>query len=149
MYLTPFVRNINSYLAVENQPPVRGVNNNIRDRNLNQGVTHPTDLTIQPPRDISKRYVSIQNSGLVDVRYSITPYSSGPLPKVSYLLESGETHHLDVNSIGDNIQFLWVIDPVTKKSVSQPTALRTDAQDFVLRHGVNKWWVDFFKRSAV
>ena len=122
--------------------------NIVRDYDKAQGTTHPTDLSYQIIRDYGIRYITIQNSATRPVAFAITPYLSGPTPPILATLAAGEIKHLGINSQGGPPQYIWILDVQTKMPVGAPTCLRRDANDFVLRDGMNKWWVQFFKRPS-
>lgn len=122
--------------------------NIVRDWNKAQGTTHPSDLAYQIPRDIGIRYITVQNSSVRPIGAAITTYSSGQVPPILFTLAPGEIKHLGINSHGDVIQFIWMIDLQTKLPVGEVTAIRSNAQDLVLRDGLNKWFVHFFARPS-
>lgn len=113
-----------------------------------QGTTHPTDLSYQILRDYSVRYITVQNSSTRSIGIAITPYLSGPIPPILHSMAAGEIKHLGINSHGGPPQYLWMLDLDTKEPVGATVILRRDANDFVLRDGTNKWWVQFFKRPS-
>ena len=119
-----------------------------RDYDKAQGTTHPTDLSYQIIRDTGLRYITVQNSSPRPVGFAITTYINGPTPPILASLAGGEIKHLGINSHGGPPQFIWVLDVQTHMPISEPTSLRSDAQDFVLRDGVNKWWVQSFRRPS-
>lgn len=124
-------------------------NNIVRDYNVAQGVTHPSDLTIQPIRDINMRYVTIENSSLNSISISITESPDmNPVPPINFRLIGGEIRHLGINTIGEQMQYIHMIDTVTNKHVGSPAPFRTDSNQFVLRDGINKWWVSCFHRPS-
>lgn len=118
--------------------------NIVRDWNKLQGMTSPTDSHIQIRRDINHRYVSVENSSPTNhISIGIVTYFTGPIPQINFTLAPGEVKALGVNTPGDTpMQFIHMIDPKTKTEVGNPYALRTDANTFVLRQGINMWWVD-------
>ena len=120
----------------------------IRNYNQAQGITHPTDLSYQIIRHYGLRYVSIQNSSTRPIGIAITSYISGPTPPILTSLAAGEIRPLGVNSHGGSPQYLWLLDVQTEQPVGAPEILATDGQDFVLRDGVGKWWVQKFKRAS-
>jgi hypothetical protein len=119
------------------------------DYNKIQGTTHPTDLHVQIIRDYNVRHVSIENSSTRPIGIAVTTYVSGPTPPILHSLAPSEIKHLGINSQGGPPQYLWILDLDTKKVVGKPSILRRDANSFVLRDGVNKWWVQFFKFPSV
>ncbi len=122
--------------------------NIIRSWEMSQGVSSAQDLSYQIIRDYNIRYITVQNSSPHPVGVGITTYISGPTPQIRFMLAAGEIKHLGINSIGSPMQYIWLLDVQTSLPVSEPTALRTDANDFVLRNGINKWFVQFFHRPS-
>jgi hypothetical protein len=131
--------------------PVNKFNPSIsRDYNIAQGVTHPSDLAPQIIRDINLRYITIENSS-VDNAIGIAianSYEMNPRPPIKFSLAPGEIRHIGVNTIGEQMQYIHMIDLISKNHVGDPYALRTDANQFVLRDGINKWWVQPFHRPS-
>lgn len=126
---------------IELAPPV----NIVRDYNKVQGVTHPSDLSVSPVRDINVRYVSIENSGKRPIAVGITTYSDGPVPHPNFVLGGGEIKHVAINSIGEAMQFIHLMNIENGQRVGRPAPFRTDANSFVLRDGLNLWFVDTFR----
>jgi len=122
--------------------------NIVRDYSQAQGYTHPTDAHVQIPRDVGLRYVSIENSSMRPVSFAITPYISGPTPPILATLAGSEIRDIGINSHGGPPQFLWLLDPFSGKLVGEPVILQSNSNQFVLRDGVNKWWVHFFSRPV-
>jgi hypothetical protein len=122
----------------------------VRDYNIAQGVTHPSDLTTRIVRDINMRYVTVENSS------QHTPMGIGiaesferfPQPPIKFSVGPGEIRHIGINSIGEQIQWLHMLDLQTGYHVGDPYAFRTDANQFVLREGINKWFVSPFHRAT-
>lgn len=79
---------------------------------------------------------------------AVTTYMGGPLPTIQFVLEGGEIKELGINSQGETMQFIHLLDPVTKKHVGMPSPFRTDCQSFVLRDGINGWFVHAFKTAG-
>lgn len=117
--------------------------NIVRSWNMIQGMTSPTDAHVQILRDINYRYVSIENSALRPISFAITTYSSGPTPKIQYTLKAGEIKAVAINSFGESMQYLWVLS-LKGEPVGNSYPFRTDSNTFVIRDGVNKFWVDPF-----
>ncbi len=122
--------------------------NIIRDYDKAQGTTHPTDLSYQIVRDYNIRYITVQNSAARPIGVAITSYLSGPTPEILFTLAAGEIKHLGINSQGGPTQYIWMLDVQTSMPTGAPTALRRDSNDFVLRDGLNKWFVHFFSRPS-
>lgn len=123
--------------------------NQVRDYNLVQGTSHPSDLTNQIIRDYNIRYVSVENSSTTPVGVAISASGlSTQTPPINFSLAGGEIRHLGINTIGGPMQFIHIIDLNTKRLVGDPYGFRTDANQFVLREGINKWFVQSFKRPS-
>jgi len=122
--------------------------NIVRDYDKSQGTTHPADLSYQIIRDYNIRYITVENSSPRPVGYAITNYLSGPIPDITRIIDGGEIHHLGINSHGSTPQHIWLLDPNTKKPVGTPTCIRSNSNQLVLRDGVNKWFIHFFKRAS-
>jgi hypothetical protein len=122
----------------------------VRDYNIAQGVSNPSDLAPQIIRDINIRYITVENSSTENaIGISIAnSYEMNPMPPIKFSLSPGEIRHIGINPPGEQLQWVHMIDLVTKNHVGDPYALRTDANQFVLRDGINKWWVQAFKRSS-
>jgi hypothetical protein len=118
--------------------------NIVRDFNKTQGVTHPSDLTNQIRRDLNCRYVTVENSGQRPIGIGIANYYSGPLPKMRFVMQAGEIKHLGINPQGGADQFIYLLNPSTGEPVGDPYIFDRGANSFVLRDGVNKWWVQNF-----
>jgi hypothetical protein len=117
-----------------------------RDYNVLQGVTHPTDLSNRPPNDINLRHVSITNSStnkFIGIGIAES-YFLNPTPPIKFYLAPGEIRHLAVNTIGEPIQYIHIIDLKTNLHVGEAYPFRTNANSFVLRDGINKWFVQGF-----
>lgn len=119
--------------------------NIVRDWNKAQGMTHPSDEHIQIRRDIDIRRISVENSSERSISVAIMPYYDGPLPDPQFTLKGGEIKNVGVNLFDGPMQYIHILDPITKKPVGKPYALRHDANSFVLRDGVNMWLVQPFK----
>lgn len=122
----------------------------VRDYNVAQGVTHPSDLTNQIIRDYNIRYVTVENSSTSRVvGISIAnSYERDPVPPIKFSLAPGEIRHIGINSIGEQMQYIHIIDLKTKNHLGEPYPFRTDANQFVLREGINKWNVSAFRRPS-
>ena len=113
-----------------------------------QGVTHPTDLSYQIIRDYGLRYITVQNSATRPMAVDIVSYISGPTPPIQFILSPGEIKHIGINSHGGPPQFIWLLGIQTSAPVGQPALIRSNAQDLVIRDGLNKAWVHFFTRPS-
>lgn len=119
--------------------------NIVRDWNKLQGMTHPSDEHIQIRRDIDTRRVSVENSSDRDIAIAIMPYYQGPIPNPQFMLRGGEIKNIAVNNVDGPIQYIHLIDPISRKIIGKPGVLRTDSNSFVLRDGINMWFVQAFK----
>lgn len=123
--------------------------NIVRDYTKVQGYTHPTDSHIVPRRDLNVRYITIENSSPRPVGVAITTYAyGGPLPQLQFIMGPGQIKHLGINTHGGPMQYIHLLDPVTGEYVGNPTDIRTDANQFVLRDGLQNWYVQSFKRPV-
>lgn len=122
--------------------------NVVRDYDRAQGTTHPADLAYQIVRDINIRYVTVENSATGPIGVAIVNYLSGPTPPIKFVLKGGEIRHLGINSQGGPDQALWLLDVNTKKPVGNPTMLHRHVNQFVIRQGLNAYWVQFFVRPS-
>lgn len=120
--------------------------NIVRDTLREQGMTSIGDRSIQALRRIDTRMVSIQNSSPTNrIGFAFTAYLLGPTPKIVRVLEPGESMELSINPHGSHTtQAIWMLDPVTGESAGVPTTLPSNANTFVLRDGVSKWFVHMF-----
>ncbi len=125
-------------------------NNAVRDYNVAQGVSNPADLSLQIIRDISIRYVTVENSSpfaTIGISVAESP-EIFPVPPIKFTLKPGEIRHLGINTIGEQMQFIHMIDLETNTHLGTPYPFRTNANQFVLRQGINKWFVDGFHRPS-
>lgn len=122
--------------------------NSVLDYNQLQGTNNPTDLTHQILRDVNYRYITVQNSSYRPIGVGITTYSDGTVPGIRFIAEPGMVRHLGINSQGGPAQFLWPLDPETGRQVGTSNVLSRDANDFVLRDGINGWNLQNFIRPS-
>lgn len=122
--------------------------NVVRDYNKVQGVTHATDNHVEIVRDINYRYVSIENSSNRPIGIGIENYYAGDPAKLRFILAPGKVQDLSINSQGSTAQFIHILDPYTGKYVGNPHIFSRNSNSFVLRDGINKWWVQEFKRPS-
>ena len=121
----------------------------VRDWNKLQGMTHVSDEHIQIRRDLDARHVSIENSGERAVGVAIATYIDfSPIPKLQMILKPGEIKDVGINTIGGPMQYIHILDPTTQKHLGYPTSFRTDSNQFVLRDGLNSWFVQAFKKPG-
>jgi hypothetical protein len=120
-----------------------------RDWNMAQGFSNPADQTVMIRRDINLRKVSIENSSPDQcVGCAITTYYEGPLPTPQFILQPGEVKYIGINTIGGPMQFLFYMDVKSGKQMGTPCPFRTDCNQFVLRQGVNRWFVQTFQTAG-
>ena len=120
-----------------------------RDWNMAQGFSNPADETVMIRRDLDLRKVSVENSSPDnEVCCAVTTYYQGPLPKAQFSLECGEIKYIGINTIGGPMQYLWYLDLQTGNPLGTPTPFRTDCNQFVLRQGLNRWFVQAFQSSG-
>lgn len=123
--------------------------NIVRDWNMAQGFADPSDEISYIKRDIDIRRVTVENSGERAIAIGITAYPpSGPVPKPNFILKGGEIKDLGINTIGGPMQYIWLLDPVNGKVVGNPAPFRTDCNQFVVRDGLNLFWVQAFQSSG-
>lgn len=121
--------------------------NVVRDYNIAQGTSHPSDLIHQIIRDYNIRYVTVENSSTEPIGVSVSD-KADVTPHIKFTLVGGEIKHIGINTMGGPMQFIHIIDLESRKPVGSPYPFRTDANQFVLRHGINKWFVQPFKRGS-
>jgi hypothetical protein len=126
--------------------------NIVRDWNKLQGFTSPTDTHIQIKRDLNSRYVTLENSSERPIGIAITTFygdvSPGVTPKLQFILQGGEVKNIGINPIGSPMQYIHILDPNNGKRVGACTSFRTDSNQFVLRDGLNAWFIQPFQRTA-
>ena len=123
--------------------------NQVTDYDKLQGMTNPADQAYQIRRDIGARYITVENSSsLRPIKVAITTYVYGPTPKTLFTLVAGEVKHLGINSQGSTPQYIWILGYETDEPVSQPTLIRSNSNQLVLRDGSAKWFVQFFYRAT-
>jgi hypothetical protein len=123
-------------------------NDIVRDWDRLQGYTNMSDEHIQIRRDVNVRLVTVENSGMREVGVAITTYYGDPLPRLQFVLQPGEVKSLGINSIGSPMQYIHLLDPVNGLRVGHCTSFRTDANQFVLRDGLNGWTSQAFQRTG-
>ena len=122
--------------------------NIVRDTCELQGFTHVSDEHIQVRRDINSRPISVENSGQRPIGIGITTYYEGILPEILFILAPGEVKGISINSQGSNMQYISPLDPQNGQRVGPATAFRTDCNQFVLRDGLENWFVQCFQRTV-
>lgn len=116
------------------------VYNKVKNYELLQGVVHPTDHGVR--RDLSSKRISVENSGdrPISVRISADFYGD----EMNFTLRGGETKFVAINAVGDGAQYITLHHPITKERLSKPTVLSRESNQFVLRDGINNWFVHKF-----
>ena len=116
--------------------------NTVRNLNTNQGVIHISDLSQQILRDINTRSIGIQNSSIIPIGISITNYFEDKYPpKIMFTMGPRESKHLSINSQGSTDQFIHIFDINTNKYLGPPSIIDRYSNEFVLRQGLNKWFI--------
>lgn len=123
--------------------------NIVRDWEMAQGVSSAKDLTHQNIRDYNIRSVCVQNSATRPIGIAITNYYSGPDPPVKLTLQAGQLKYIGINSHGSYPQYLWLFDAISGKRTGTPAIFRNDANEFVIRDGLNEQWVQPFRTGVV
>lgn len=120
-----------------------------RDTLREQGMTSIGDWSVQALRRIDTRLISVQNSSPTSaVGIAFTTYlgGAGPVPKILKVLRPGEDINISVNSRGlSDTQTLWMLDPRTGHPVGVPETLKSNANAFVLRDGLQKWFIQAYR----
>jgi hypothetical protein len=119
-----------------------------RDWNKLQGYTHPSDEHIHIRRDVDTRRVSVENSSRRPISIAVVPYPGGPIPPPLHTLQGGEIINVGVNPVDGPMQYLHILDPISHRPVGVATPFRTDSNSFVLRDGLQKWFVQAFQSTG-
>ena len=125
-----------------------GTTNNVKDYHKAQGVSAPQDLSVQILRNPNLRYATLENSSRKPIGIAITTYPTGPLPKIRFVLKGGEIKHLGLNSHGSDPQYLWLLDISSGKPVGNIQPLHRHSNSFVIREGLNMWFIQYFARPS-
>jgi hypothetical protein len=125
-----------------------GPHNSVTDYNKLQGTTNPADLSYQIRREIGARSITVENSAQRPISVAITTYVYGHTPDVLFSLPAGHVKHLGINSQGSTPQYIWILGYETGQPVSQPTLIRSNSNQLVLRDGINEWFVHFFRQAT-
>lgn len=120
--------------------------NLVKDYNLYQGVYHPSDSHVAR-RSLNVRRVLIENTGSleVSVRISSTMYGR----KTNFSLGPGEGKFIGINPIGEGPQYITIHHPLTGERVSNPTPLSRDSNQFVIREGMNNYFIHKFYSASL
>ena len=123
--------------------------NIVRDWNMAQGFGDSSDEIAYIKRDLDLRHVTVENSGERLIGVGITTYpQGGPIPKPNFILRGGEIKDVGINTIGGPMQYIWLLDPINGKPVGNTYPFRTDSNQYVIRDGVNMFWVQAFQSSG-
>jgi len=122
--------------------------NIVRDYNEAQGTINPADLSYQIIRDYNIRQITVQNSAPRPMAFAITTYLSGPTPPILSTLYPGEIEYLGINSHGSTPQYIWLLDAQTSLPIGPTTSIRSNSNDLVIRDGLNKAWIQFFRSPS-
>lgn len=122
--------------------------NRVRNYETLQGYSHASDSHVNPVRDINHRYITLENgSDNSHIGVAVRTTTNGQ-HTTDFTLKPLEIKHLAINTHGDVPQYIYLIDPDTGKYRSQQTCIRRDANQLVLREGINNWFVQFFHRAT-
>lgn len=117
-----------------------------RNWNLLQGYGDVSDEIVYTRRDINSRKISIENSGYSEVLFTISPYYDKI--GVNYKkLKPHEVFYAAVNTVDDEPQYIFLISTKDKKVIGGPFQIRSDANQYVIRQGLNKWYIQPFQQS--
>ena len=115
-----------------------------------EAVVNPADLSYQIKRDINVRYITVENSSTknpIGVYLGLSEQTVAN-PKIDFILQPGQIMHLGVNPMNTVDQFIHLVNPETWKECGPSMVLRHNANQFVLRDGVNMWYVAPFYRAG-
>jgi hypothetical protein len=119
--------------------------NIVKDNNVLQAVTSPGDLLVRQRWNIHVRPISIQNSSRTPVRVVINNVIDDyTVDARSFMLAGLEIKNVAVNSQGGMPQYIHLLDFKTNLPVSKPCIIERTANAFVLRDGLNMWFVQRF-----
>jgi hypothetical protein len=121
--------------------------NHVRDYNKLQGVSHFSDLYGLGRRDINHRRVTIENDGGHPVGVGITIYPYGETPQPNFILQPKESKDVAINSYNSTPQYLWILNLETKESLGQHDIIGSNTSHIVLKQGLNKWMILYFKQA--
>lgn len=124
--------------------------NHVYDYNKLNGVDHPSQNSWQIRRNIDARAITVENSSTrpVGVAISTGGCCDSFQPKMQFIIEGGEVKFLGINSYGDPLQFIHLLDPTTGKPVGHSCPLSNDSNQYVLRDGLNAWWTQRYKNTG-
>ena len=120
----------------------------VRDWNKAQGYSDVSDEVAYIRRDINIRHICIENSSERPFGIALATYKGHPLPEIQFILRGGQTRDVGVNTIEGPLQYIYIYDPLNNKLLGEPAALRSNAQSYVIRDGVNKVWINYFKTAG-
>lgn len=130
---------------VENEPKL----NIVKDYNMLQGFSDVSENAYTIQRDINTRCISVENSSpMSKVGIAIVNVLTHDLPPVMKVIEPRDTLYLAINPPECTPQYLWILHPVTGKQLGTPIILETNSNQFVLREGLNNWFVQRYKRAV-
>jgi hypothetical protein len=120
----------------------------LSDYNKLQGTYHPSDNIVQIRRDLFSKHISLENGSDKHIGVAITNYGAGATPNIRIVMKPQEVKHLAVNQPTDKDQFIWLIDPVTKRVVADSQIIDRQGNQFVIRRGINKWMTLVYHRPV-
>lgn len=102
-------------------------------------------------RSLDVRYGRIENSGKSRVGVAINLYMRDApacrATKPSFYLNPGEVIELGLNTVSAPAQTLWLFDE-KGALVNTPHLMKNNVNTFVLRQGMNLWYVQDYKWGA-
>lgn len=131
------------------------VSNKIYNHFSLQGVSYQSQLKYQPRRVLGTKHISIENSSPTDLaHFAITNnhVEEDASALTTITLGPGKSVQLSVNAPGETPQFIHILNKSSKYigesfCLGPSYAIRSDAQSFVLRHGLNSWFVQPFVKG--
>lgn len=96
-------------------------------------LTYPTYFTDQTPIPRGMDYEKLNAS---------------EYPGTTFLIYPDESRFLGLNPYDGPIQFMHILDPHTGNPVGNPIELRHNAQNFVLREGIQGWFFQPFQSTG-
>ena len=123
-----------------------------RDWNQVQGTTGVEDDLWKIRNSINERHISIENSSqthpigvAIQTYYLLSPTE---VPKLQFVLRPNQIKDIAINSHGSELQYIYLLNPKTNEMLGSPSPIQTDGQQYVIRDGLNKWWVHKFKNAG-
>jgi hypothetical protein len=108
-----------------------------------QGVADVGDLITTVRRDVSGRYIDIQNNSDKSVNLAISDNLVDPTTRKTFFLKPAGSIPLLVNSAGTRAQWLFIEikNEEGKRIWKNLGVLRLDANLYIVNEGVDGWWL--------